>query len=102
MPKGRYLISARSAIEGSSSTFSNALSFTIGVKDVARKTETGCFFYGDLNGDCRVNLIDFSIASFWFGRPLNSDIAAKEIERMNGDGKVDLTDFSIIAFYWTG
>jgi len=95
-------VSARSGNEGLSSAFSNTLSFTIGDRDVVRQTETGCAFYGDLNGDCRVNLIDFSIATFWFGRPLTSDIAAKEGERMNGDGKFDLVDFSIIAFYWTG
>ncbi len=52
---------------------------------------------GDVNKDNRVNLVDFSIAAYWYRRlspPASVDI--------NGDGRVDLIDFSIMAFYWTG
>lgn len=49
----------------------------------------------DMNSDGRVNLIDFSIAAFWYKKqnpPANIDIS--------GDGVVNLVDFSIMAFYW--
>jgi hypothetical protein len=56
----------------------------------------------DLNCDGRVNLVDFSIAAYWYKRPLNDAFKAIEKDRLNGDGKIDLIDFSIMAYYWTG
>lgn len=56
----------------------------------------------DVNCDGKVNLIDFSIVSYWYKRPLNDAFKKKEKEHFNGDGKIDLKDFSIMAFYWTG
>src|SRR3989344_664893 len=52
---------------------------------------------GDLSGDGRVDLIDFSILIFWFERPN----PPSHVD-LNGDGKADLVDFSIMAYYWTG
>jgi hypothetical protein len=52
---------------------------------------------GDLNGDGRVNLVDFSIVAFWYKRPSPSESAD-----LNNDGVVDLVDVSIMAFNWTG
>ena len=52
---------------------------------------------GDTNGDNKVNLVDFSVAAYWYKRsspPVSADLS--------GDGKVDLVDFSIMAFNWTG
>lgn len=52
---------------------------------------------GDLNGDNRVDIVDFSILIYWYQKlnpPLYIDL--------NGDGKIDATDFSILAYYWTG
>ena len=57
---------------------------------------------GDLNKDGKVNLVDFSIAAFWYKRSTSDAFKPIEIERLNGDGKVDLTDLSIMAYYWTG
>ncbi len=51
----------------------------------------------DVNRDRRVNLIDFSIAAFWYkrqGAPAHLDL--------NDDHIVDLADMSIMAYYWTG
>jgi hypothetical protein len=49
----------------------------------------------DLNGDGKVNLVDFSILlSFWGTSEENPDI--------NGDGIVNLADVSIMLFNWTG
>ncbi|HBZ36322.1 MAG TPA: hypothetical protein DEO26_01140, partial [Candidatus Veblenbacteria bacterium] len=51
----------------------------------------------DLNDDGRVNIVDFSIAAYWYKRlspPASVDL--------NTDGKVDIVDFSIMAYNWTG
>ncbi len=50
----------------------------------------------DLNGDVRVDLVDFSILLYNWGKPKNlkADI--------NNDGLVDLVDFSIMLYWWTG
>ncbi len=61
-----------------------------------------CPAKADLNNDCKVNLIDFSIAAYWYKRIISAEFVQKESERLNSDGKVDLVDFSIMAFYWTG
>lgn len=52
---------------------------------------------GDLNGDRRVSLVDFSMIAFWFRRsspPSQFDL--------DGNGVVDLVDLSIMVFNWTG
>jgi len=50
---------------------------------------------GDLNKDGRVNLIDFSILLYWWGR-------TNSCADLNGNGIVDLPDFSVMLYYWTG
>lgn len=62
----------------------------------------GCTRKGDLNNDCKVNLVDFSIAAYWYRRQLIGAIIATEKQKLSGDSKIDLTDFSLIAYYWTG
>jgi hypothetical protein len=61
-----------------------------------------CPTKADLNTDCAVSLVDFSIAAFWYNRILSESFALREREKLNGDGRVNITDFSIMAFYWTG
>lgn len=75
--------------EYAKSGFSQAVNFYIGSRDVNLPKN------GDLNGDGKVNLIDFSILLFHW----NSDSAVADL---NSDGKVGLTDFSIQLFNWTG
>ncbi len=78
------------------SSFSNVISFKVGTKNIAAELPK-IITKGDLNNDRRVNLVDFSIAAYWYKRsspPTSVDL--------NGDGKVDLIDFSIMAYYWTG
>ncbi len=53
---------------------------------------------GDLNGDGRVDLIDFSILAYWWGRAVEPGACYD----LNHDGKVTLADFSILAYHWTG
>ena len=56
-------------------------------------------FFADLNVDGIVNIIDFSILLFNWGR---SGGGLSPTPDINYDGIVDLTDFSIMIFYWTG
>jgi len=51
----------------------------------------------DFSLDGRVDLVDFSVLLFNWGRPVNN--LATDI---NKDGLVDLVDFSIFLFWWTG
>lgn len=81
------------------SPFSTEVNFSVGTTNVAANNGKKCPQKGDLNNDCRVNLVDFSIMAFWYKRTLvESGMRAD----LNGDKKVDLIDFSIMAYYWTG
>lgn len=61
-----------------------------------------CPLKGDVNFDCRVNLVDFSITAYWFSRKISPGFLVLEKERLSGDGNITLIDFSILAYYWTG
>lgn len=51
----------------------------------------------DYNKDRRVNLIDFSILLFWFGKsPIPPSVDC------NSDAVIDIKDFSILMYFWTG
>ncbi len=66
----------------------------------ATETPTEKSIAADITGDGKVNLIDFSIAAYWYKRPIP---AGEHVPAdLNNDGVVDLQDFSILAFYWTG
>lgn len=93
---GFYSAKSQAVLGNLTSGFSYPYEFRIGAEDIFKKPPV-CPEYGDFNGDCRVNIIDFSILIYWFSRgspPLKVD--------MNADGKVDLFDFSIMAYWWTG
>ena len=87
---------------GEISGFGNAAGFLVGSKNVAATATVKKFLKGDLNDDGHVNLVDFSIAAYWYKRTLSASFKPIEIERLNSDGKIDLVDFSIMAYYWTG
>jgi hypothetical protein len=98
---GAHSAKSKQALGGEISQFGNTVGFKVGTKNI--KLEAGkCPARGDLNADCRVNLVDFSIAAYWYKRPLSVAFKKIEKERLNGDGKIDLTDFSIMAYYWSG
>ena len=98
---GNHSARSKAAISNEISQFSKTVGFTVGTKNV--KVQIGkCPARGDLNGDCRVNLVDFSIAAYWYKKPLSVAFKKIEKDRLNGDGKIDITDFSIMAYYWTG
>ena len=62
----------------------------------------GCVEMGDMNDDCRVDLVDFSILAYWWQRPLEDEMLEIEVRELNGDGVAELEDFSILAYHWTG
>lgn len=92
---GQHFTKSKASKEGEVSSFSKAVSFLVGARNVAKAVPE--FLKGDLNGDGRVNLVDFSIGAYWYKRP-SPPVSID----LNGDGKFDLIDFSIMAFYWTG
>lgn len=93
---GQHFTKSKAALNGEISSFSRAVSFQVGNESVAKETAE-VLIKGDPNNDGKVNLVDFSIAAFWYKK---SSPPAKV--DLNSDGKVDLIDFSIMAYYWTG
>ena len=79
------------------SPFSHLVSFKVGAKTVMAEEPKKAPEKGDLNGDKKVNIVDFSITAYWYSRP-----SPPPSVDLNKDGKVNLVDFSILAFYWTG
>jgi hypothetical protein len=98
---GQHYTKSKASLDGAISSFSKAIGFAVGTRNIAAELPRTAI-KGDLNGDGRVNLVDFSIAAYWYKRPISAAFAVKERERLNGDGKIDLIDFSIMAYYWTG
>ncbi|MBU1348752.1 hypothetical protein KJ781_01635 [Patescibacteria group bacterium] len=102
MPHGQYYTKAKATKSGVTSPFSQAIGFVVGTETVDIEPPGICPGKADLNSDCRVNLVDFSIAAYWYKRPLSDAFKFLEATKLSGDGKVDLIDFSIMAYYWTG
>lgn len=76
--------------DGLLSSFSAVMAFQLGKVGIDEQCPRA-----DLNRDGKVNLIDFSILLYWWGR---INICSDQ----NRSGKVDLPDFSIMLFWWTG
>ncbi len=88
--KETYEVKVRSTFNSRTSDFSEVKYFGIGTKPKINYS-----LKADLNGDKKINLVDFSILLYYWGkRGTSADI--------NGDGIVGLTDFSIMMYYWTG
>lgn len=98
---GQHFTRSKSALDGEISSFSKTVSFAVGEQTVLAQKKKKVM-RGDLNDDGRVDLIDFSIAAYWYKRPLSDAFKIIEDERLNGDAQINLTDFSIMAYYWTG
>lgn len=75
---------------------SKVIQFTIGDINI-QSTELTTNIPGDCNADQVINIVDFSIAAFWYSKPN----PPKCIDT-NKDNTINLVDFSILAFYWTG
>jgi len=94
---GEYQVTVVASIDSISSNVSRIINFIVGTKTVFKKPLPECPLKADLNDDCQVDLIDFSILIYWFGRP---DPPTKV--DLDGNRLIDLVDFSIMAYYWTG
>ena len=93
---GEHLAKSRATLEEEISSLSKVITFKVGTKTVLKEL-IAKIVKADLNGDKKVNLIDFSVAAYWYKRP-----SPPQNVDLNQDGKVDLVDFSIMAYYWTG
>ncbi|MDF1497937.1 MAG: hypothetical protein P1P85_01085 [Patescibacteria group bacterium] len=96
----QHFTKSKASLRGEISPYSQTVGFLVGTETI-EKDNTGCG-RADLNCDGRVNLVDFSIAAYWYQRPISANFALIETDRLNNDGKIDLVDFSIMAYYWTG
>ncbi len=99
---GDHTAKSKTARDGQISSYSKVVAFAVGNTNTELDKTKKCPAKGDLNGDCKVNLVDFSIAAFWYKKNLNTSSAGFDGAKLNGDGKINLVDFSIMAFYWTG
>ncbi len=99
---GQHTTKSKAAIANEISSFGPAVNFAVGTKNVLAGKTAKCPARADLNNDCKVNLVDFSIAAYWYKRTLSASFGVVEKAELNGDGKITLVDFSIMAYYWTG
>lgn len=96
---GSHVAKSRSLLASEMSGMSKAVSFQItGTAD----SEQTVKLRADFGGDGKVDLVDFSIAAYWFGRELSPAAIIMEREFLNGDGVINIVDMSIIAYYWSG
>jgi hypothetical protein len=93
---GDHYTKSKAALDGNLTSYSKAITFAVGNTNIYKTASSKCPSV-DLNNDCRVNLVDFSILAYWNNRP-----NPPSKYDFNHDGKVDLIDFSILAHYWTG
>ncbi len=95
---GDYTLKVKSTTyTGHISSWGNVFAIQAGLITKKNKNFESCDSGIDLNNDCRLNIKDFSILAYWYGK--NSP--PKEVD-FNHDGKIDLSDFSILAYNWTG
>ncbi len=102
LENGGHTTKAKASLSGIVSGFSNTVGFVVGDTTVTSTQPGTACKKADVNCDGRVNLVDFSIAAYWYKRTLKTDFIPIEAQRLSGDGKVDLVDFSIMAYYWSG
>jgi hypothetical protein len=95
LTEGNYTVTATATLRTLTSTRSLPMTFAVGSAPVP-------YMPGDYNENRRVNLVDFSIALYWYKEPLSDAFKVLEIRHGNGDGLLNLIDISIIAYWWTG
>ena len=90
-------IRAYTTIDDKISPYSTSVAFVLGALSLGSQTPFKQAIPGDFNEDGFVNLVDFSIAAFWYKKP---NVPSKfDLDK----SKIfDLRDFSVMLFYWTG
>lgn len=99
---GNHNAKSKVAFENEISDYGVNYPFVVGTENIEANQKNKCPAKGDLNNDCKVNLVDFSIAAFWYKKTLTVQGIALDKNKLNGDGKINLVDFSVMAYYWTG
>jgi hypothetical protein len=94
---GSHIAKSKATAGNVISNYSVSRAFTVGDENVSTLSRSGCPQKADVDTNCHVDLVDFSILAYWYHR---AGFSAKY--DLNGDGKIDLVDFSIMAYYWTG
>ena len=94
---GSHSAIAQAAVANLMSDDSVSRSFIVGDVNVAAQASSTTPLKGDFENNGRVDLVDFSMLAYWYGRP---NPPAEFL--LDNTGAVDLTDFSIMAYYWTG
>jgi hypothetical protein len=94
---GRHQTKSRADVNNNVTQYGKIIGFSVGDKNVPIDTTVADSMRADLNTDGKVNLIDFSIMSYWYRRT-----GFPEKIDLNTDKKIDLIDFSILAYNWTG
>lgn len=100
LEKGDHYAKSIITLNQESVVSGKSVKFTVGDTDISSSSQS--YYPGDLNYDNKINLVDFSIAAYWYKKNLSESFAVIEKKALNGDGKIDLVDFSIMAFYWKG
>lgn len=95
LKEGKYALLITSALGAFKTIFPQAITFE--VRATLPKEERRCKG-ADINGDGRVNLVDFSTMLFFWKKTKPANPCAD----INQDGIVDLKDFSILLSKWTG
>jgi hypothetical protein len=99
LPAGTYSIRVNATVGAITSQYSKPIQMLFSRSDVVDLPPPPSQYATcvDYNRDGRVNLIDFSILLFWFGKnnPPNTIDC-------NGDRVIDIKDFSILMYFWTG
>lgn len=93
LPKGDYVAYVKYPGDTRISKF---VSFIIGELNIFNSDGVSNI-PGDCNADRVINLVDFSVLAFWYGK--NKPPSCVDT---NHDSLINLIDFSILAFYWTG
>jgi len=93
LPKGNYVLNIKYTDDP---RVSKLVKFVIGEVNIL-SVDLVANIPGDCNADGVINLVDFSILAFWYGKS-----NPPRCVDTNHDNKIDLTDFSILAFWWTG
>ena len=94
---GQHFTKSKTAVDNEISSFGKAVSFKVGTETIIKNEQQQELLKGNLNGDNKVDLVDFSILAYWYDRSSPPDSVD-----LNSDHKIDLVDFSIMAYYWTG
>jgi hypothetical protein len=91
LSRGTYTARARAQFAGQSESNASKVVFL----GIGEEPSPDLSARADINGDGKVNLIDFSILLSSWGRD-------DEATDLNLDGTTNLADFSILLFNWTG